>query len=83
MPPALAPRTTSDASASASLSYALKGAAVFNKLSSQRLRQMAEELGTIGEQEPELGAEKAVLFAKSLSILMRCELARRASHGRD
>jgi hypothetical protein len=56
---------------------------VFNKLSSQRLRLMAEELGTIGEQEPELGTEKAVLFAKSLSILMRCELARRTSHGRD
>lgn len=50
---------------------------MFAKLSSQRLRQMSEELGRIGEQEPEPGAEKAILFAKSLSVLMRCELAER------
>lgn len=51
---------------------------MFDKLSSQKLRQMAEELGRLGDQEPEPGAEKALQFARSLSVLMRCELAERS-----
>ena len=52
---------------------------MYDKVSSQRLRQMAEELGRLGEQKPQPGEEKAILFAKSLSVLMRCELARRSN----
>jgi hypothetical protein len=52
---------------------------VFAAVSSQRLRQMAEELGRLGDQEPDTGAENATRFAKCLSVLMRCEVARRLS----
>lgn len=52
---------------------------MFAKVSSQKLRQMAEELGRIGDQYS-FGAkeEKALQFARSLSVLMRCELADRS-----
>lgn len=50
---------------------------MFDKLASQRLRQLAEELGRIGDQPYNPSEEKAHQFAKSLAILMRCELARR------
>lgn len=52
---------------------------MFSKLTSQRLRQMAAELATIGDEKPVPGVEKAIQFAKSLSVLMRAELARRVT----
>ncbi len=76
----LAPLTASVRFESASWSYAWKGAAMFQRIASQRLRQLSEELATLGDQEPGPGEEKAVRFARSLSVLMRCELAERKSH---
>jgi hypothetical protein len=56
---------------------------MFDRVASQRLRQLAEELGRIGEQPYNPSEEKACQFAKSLSILMRCELARRSHADED
>lgn len=55
---------------------------MFDRVASQRLRQLAEDLSTIGDQPYNPSEEKAHQFAKSLSILMRCEIARR-SHVED
>jgi hypothetical protein len=51
---------------------------MFDKVSSQKLRQLSEELGRIGDQEPEPGAEQALSFARGLAALMRCELTDRS-----
>ena len=50
---------------------------MFAKLSSQRLRALAEDLRTLGEQSPDAGQENVPDFAKCLSVCIRCELARR------
>jgi hypothetical protein len=52
---------------------------VFNKVKSQQLRNMAEELAIIGEEEPDSAFSTYTHFAKCLSVLMRIELARRSN----
>jgi hypothetical protein len=50
---------------------------MFDRVSSQKLRDMAFELGLIGDNESDLD-EKPRRFASCLSVLMRCELAQRS-----
>jgi hypothetical protein len=52
---------------------------MFNKVKSQQLRTMAEELAHIGEEEPDSVFSTYTHFAKCLSVLMRIELARRSN----
>ena len=51
---------------------------MFAKVSSQKLRQLAEELERIGKQEPPPGEEGAHAFARGLAAYMRCELTDRS-----
>lgn len=51
---------------------------MFNKVTSQRLREMARELAIIGEEEPETIFDQYPQFAKALAVLMRTELAERS-----
>ena len=51
---------------------------MFNKVSSQRLREMARELAIIGEEEPDTIFDQYPHFAKGLAVLMRTELAERS-----
>lgn len=52
---------------------------MFNKVASQKLRTMAEELAHISEEEPDSVFSTYTHFAKCLSVLMRIELARRSN----
>ncbi len=49
---------------------------LFAKVSSEKLRLMAEELGGIYADCPE--DMKVAQFARTLSVMMRCELSRRS-----
>lgn len=51
---------------------------MFSKVSSQKLRQLAEELERLGKQEPEPGEESVLSYARGLAALMRCELTDRS-----
>ena len=51
---------------------------MFDKVASQKLRNIAEELATIGEEEPDGPFSTYPHFAKCLAVLMRVELARRS-----
>ncbi len=50
---------------------------MFNKVTSQKLRELARELAIIGEEEPDTIFDQYPHFAKSLAVLMRTELAER------
>lgn len=52
---------------------------MFNQVASQKLRDMAEELAHIGEEEPDSAFSTYTHFAKCLAVLMRIELARRSN----
>ncbi len=52
---------------------------MFNQVASQKLREMAEQLATIGEEDGDADLVAACHFAKCLSVLMRVELARRSN----
>ena len=49
---------------------------LFTKVSTEKLRLMAEELGGIYAECPE--DMKVAQFARTLSVMMRCELSRRS-----
>ena len=51
---------------------------MFDKVTSQKLRELAENLATIGEEEPETIFDQYPHFAKGLAVLMRTELAERS-----
>ncbi len=51
---------------------------MFAKVKSQQLRDLARELAIIGEEEPDTIFDQYPHFAKSLSVLMRAELAERS-----
>ena len=48
---------------------------MFEKVSSQKLRELAEVLGSVYAER--LEDMKVAQFARTLSVVMRCELARR------
>lgn len=51
---------------------------MFEAIASQRLRQLAEELGRLGDQEPKTENDVgAIRYARCLSALMMCELTER------
>lgn len=50
---------------------------MFNQVTSQKLRELARELATIGEEEPTTCFDQYPYFAKCLAVLMRTELAER------
>lgn len=52
---------------------------MFKKTASQKLRNLAEELAQIGEEEPDSVFNTYTHFAKCLSVLMRVELTRRSN----
>jgi hypothetical protein len=58
-----------------------KGGPVFDKVASDRLAQMSDELAYIGEEVPDTLISKYPQFARSLSVLMRAELAERRRRG--
>ncbi len=51
---------------------------MFDRVASQKLRTLAEELGRIGDQEPEPTDEGAIRYARCLAALMQCELTERS-----
>lgn len=52
-----------------------KGGSMFDKVSSQKLRDVAEVLsGVYAERQEDL---RIAQFARTLSVIIRCELARR------
>lgn len=52
---------------------------MFDKVASQKLRNIAEDLAKIGEEEPDSAFSTYPHFAKCLAVLMRVELARRSN----
>lgn len=50
---------------------------MFQKLSDERLRALAEDLAIVSKEKPIRGAENATRFARCLSVMMICELATR------
>jgi hypothetical protein len=55
---------------------------MFDRVTSQKLREMAGELADIGANDSDL-QEKPRRFAACLSVLMRCELSRRSRKDDD
>ncbi len=52
---------------------------MFDKVTTRALEELSRGLAVIGEEEPKTPFEQYRLFAKSLSVLMRCEIARRTN----
>lgn len=50
---------------------------MFNRVASQKLRELERELAIIGEEEPDTSLSLYPQFAKALAVLMRTELAER------
>lgn len=54
---------------------------LFTKVETSKLRLMAEELGNIYADT--LADQRAAQFARTLSVMMRCELSRRDRGGEE
>lgn len=54
---------------------------MFDKVPSEKLRHLSDELARIGEEEPDKVFSTYPQFARSLSVLMRCELVERRNRG--